>query len=93
MGWEVKGRTGRHRISQGTDRRGCLRGEADVWESLMPRLRLSACATTGIHLLYRVDNWVLSFSRFFKALASSQDLPRELEPRATLRPPDICTCA
>lgn len=38
MGWEVKGRTGRQRMSQGTDREGFLQGRADVWESLMPRL-------------------------------------------------------
>lgn len=37
MGWEVTGKRGRHRISQGTDREGCLQGRADVWESLMPR--------------------------------------------------------
>ena len=35
----------------------------------------------------------LSFSRVFKAQASLKDLPRELGPRGTLSPPDICNCA
>lgn len=58
----------------------------------MPRQH-SLCYHWDAATLQSRQLWALSFSRVFKAQASLKDLPRELGPRGTLSPPDICNCA